>query len=357
MQKRLNYATQALDDFARNRTLIGHLGADAGLLEDLGRLIREGQKFLLPDKGTLLFGEGGIPKGIERSRLPYPVTVIETTWDYGGNASAAMEATDFETVANSRRLVLAFEVDGRATEYAMTADGDLVPDSVLACAPEPGGRIDEPTGYVVCAIAWVDAARLWLPSSMALYVPYDQTQAMEQIANQPSMSWGESQKRMDEYRRSTGVDVLPFNKQADVAMSLVSLLPATAQGHYGKHDAQAKVDMIINDVGEEGRMITELGIALSCSNVTTDVNTPSKLQQSERRRARKAPLFDYHVLMVTGRNGAKTESGGTHASPRTHLRRGHLRRLPHREERIWINDTMVNPGNGFAAKDYAVARS
>lgn len=62
------------------------------------------------------------------------------------------------------------------------------------------------------------------------------------------------------------------------------------------------------------------------------------------------------MLVVDGRerdDGGET-ANGMHGSPRTHLRRGHLRRLPHREERIWINETIVNPGNGFAAKDYAL---
>ena len=48
------------------------------------------------------------------------------------------------------------------------------------------------------------------------------------------------------------------------------------------------------------------------------------------------------------------ELGGTHASPRTHLRRGHIRRLRW-GPKVWVNSCVVNPGAiGGVNKDYAV---
>ena len=93
--------------------------------------------------------------------------------------------------------------------------------------------------------------------------------------------------------------------------------------------------------------------ALSCTNVSTEVIRPNR----EARAARPAStLFDYHVLMIDpGREHPPGEAlGGTHASPRTHLRRGHIRRLAW-GPRVWVNSCVVNPSAiGTVNKDYAV---
>ena len=45
--------------------------------------------------------------------------------------------------------------------------------------------------------------------------------------------------------------------------------------------------------------------------------------------------------------------GGTHRSPRQHLRRGHIRRLP--TKKVWVNSAIIgNSKNGIIQKDYAV---
>lgn len=93
--------------------------------------------------------------------------------------------------------------------------------------------------------------------------------------------------------------------------------------------------------------------ALACTNVTTDVIRPNR----EARAARPAStLFDYHVLMIRAGAGHQTseDKGGTHASPRTHLRRGHIRRLAW-GPRVWVNSCVVNPSAiGTVNKDYRV---
>ena len=93
--------------------------------------------------------------------------------------------------------------------------------------------------------------------------------------------------------------------------------------------------------------------ALSCSNVTTEIVRPNR----EARAARPAStLFDYHVLMIAPGKGSERgeDLGGSHASPRTHLRRGHIRRHP-TAGRIWVNSCVVNPmAIGTVNKDYRV---
>ncbi len=69
------------------------------------------------------------------------------------------------------------------------------------------------------------------------------------------------------------------------------------------------------------------------------------------RMAKVLPLSDER------REAGEGVAGGNHASPRMHLRRGHLRRLENKV--IWVRPAMVNAGSnaGAVLKDYAVERS
>ena len=351
--KRLNFTTQALDDMTRNQSTRMHFKRDGqGVQDELSRLMREAQKFILPDKGTLLYGAGGLPEGTPFMRLPYPIVIAETTWEHVDSDELRRVRAEIgdDTGDASRRIALAFEVSALIGGHAIIDFSD-VGSSVLPLAPPEGGRIDEPSGYVVCCLYRSNEAKCWIPVSGGFYMPYDQTIPKGAVI----LDTADADDKMRRLRESAGIPQV--KKQAAIIKMPVAILPRLLEEHYGPRDDDSgkAMHLLANDVLEEARMVTELCLALSCSNVTTQVDTPSRLGQSERRRARKAPLFDYHLLMIDGRpQTGDASGGGTHASPRTHLRRGHLRRLPRREERIWINDTIVNPGNGFVAKDYAV---
>lgn len=106
-------------------------------------------------------------------------------------------------------------------------------------------------------------------------------------------------------------------------------------------------------------VLVDLCCALACSNVRADEMQPPPRLQAARIRKGKRPLFSYHVLTVdTGDQPGETHgTGGARASPRSHLRRGHIRRLPSGKV-IWINATMVRGATpGFVAKDYRIAPS
>lgn len=92
--------------------------------------------------------------------------------------------------------------------------------------------------------------------------------------------------------------------------------------------------------------------ALACSNV-----------QIERSPAKKGgnvkgalPFDDYHILTIGNQRASGGTGGGSHRSPREHLRRGHIRRLES-GSKIWVNATVVNAGvGGKVTKDYRVQR-
>lgn len=98
---------------------------------------------------------------------------------------------------------------------------------------------------------------------------------------------------------------------------------------------------------------------LRCSNVHSEV-MPPKVDRRPPCKRRKDPLpFDtYHILTVDvpGKPGVTGAGlGGSHRSPREHLRRGHIRRLDS-GARIWVNACVVAAGKGAGVvrKDYAL---
>ena len=87
---------------------------------------------------------------------------------------------------------------------------------------------------------------------------------------------------------------------------------------------------------------------------TSDVEPDAKAARSRRIRG-KAPLFTYKTLTIGAPKARQVvRGGGTHASPRSHLRRGFYRTSP-KGVRHWVNATMVmGETPGFVHKDYQV---
>ena len=105
--------------------------------------------------------------------------------------------------------------------------------------------------------------------------------------------------------------------------------------------------------------LLNIGLALLSSPdcEVVRVPAPDKLNIKRAKRGR-GPLFSHHVLKI---GGARQYGGGgerTHASPRKHWRRGHVRTL-HRgaadEKKIILGPTIVG-GRGFVSKDYEVVQ-
>jgi hypothetical protein len=96
--------------------------------------------------------------------------------------------------------------------------------------------------------------------------------------------------------------------------------------------------------------------ALNCCNIER-INTPipEKLQKARSKREKK-PLFSTWTLEIDLNHEASgsCRGNGTHASPRVHLRRGHIRHY-RGEKWCWVQACVVgNKKNGIVLKDYAV---
>ncbi len=95
----------------------------------------------------------------------------------------------------------------------------------------------------------------------------------------------------------------------------------------------------------------------SCSNVVLVDNVPPKFINLKRAKKSKVPFFSFKTLHIRNDSRDETRSSqvkGTHASPRLHLRRGHIRRLPpDGQRRIWIVASLVgDKTKGIAYHDY-----
>lgn len=104
-----------------------------------------------------------------------------------------------------------------------------------------------------------------------------------------------------------------------------------------------------------GRFLT----AINCSNVETRIQSGPKTLNQKRTKKNK-PTFPAYRELTINLNRTPTRygggGGGGHASPRLHLRRGHVRRLSDGRH-IWVRDTVVGingPDNGAIEKHYRI---
>lgn len=93
-----------------------------------------------------------------------------------------------------------------------------------------------------------------------------------------------------------------------------------------------------------------------CSNVIQVEQHPGKMTNRRRIEKGKIPFFTYRTLHVTGDAAPRgdDEVQGTHASPRLHFRRGHIRKLAD-GRRTWVRSCLVgDKTKGFSGHDYKV---
>lgn len=261
---------------------------------DIADRLEEAHKFILPVNGRL-FDETQ-PWQIESWRLPFPVAAFEF--------ELAPKTKFSEGDGKTRRAItLAWEWESRDGRKGCWLVG-------LRHFENRGGWVLEPwQGFV------------------------DQDRHVEKASYE-----GTSQRF--ELR---GVSLIGFSRFKDAKWS-------------PRVDAQCTNDLMLTSAfGGFLTGLSQVCAALACTNVTTEVIRPNR----EARAARPAStLFDYHVLMIdpSKEQNPSEDHGGTHASPRTHLRRGHIRRLAW-GPRVWVNSCVVNPGAvGTVNKDYAVKR-
>lgn len=143
-----------------------------------------------------------------------------------------------------------------------------------------------------------------------------------------------------------------------VVIDMVDGQPGIRQTAHGDPEFFAEFQRSHKVLGDGGEFdsditsVTNLCAILNLANVTAQkVAAPSALNK-KRAKTGKLPLYDYHVLEVDGeRWDSPYETSGSGEGVRSHLRRGHIRRLP--EKSVWVRATFVHGSvPGFVDKDY-----
>lgn len=151
-------------------------------------------------------------------------------------------------------------------------------------------------------------------------------------------------------RGPDGAHELKFGAHAEVKPSL----PMYDEAVDTKNTDQFKA--LVRDMADELRVTLGLLGILSCSNAPIErVPAPAKLNK-KREKSGRPTIPQYRTLHVSDHTTRGGKPVGTHASPRAHWRRGHIRnqKTARGYIRKWIKPTIVNPDGGTPSKPEVV---
>jgi hypothetical protein len=316
MTQPLNYCThacenmKALDDvIIKNETVKVGRAIVASAMECM-ILMEQAEKFILPSWGRIfeqhemeLCNEVQIP-----TRLPYPVVALEYPCPYDDPRCEPMMPGEREC---SKRIALCVETEVLDEQTEMLAHIHQV-------------HCGDMEGFYVFPISYSDDLQLWIPPPAAMFFP---------------RGGNESMKAMKEHGLTA---VLPLGFSA-----------------YKEYPEEQRPTRVMRDVADEVLATLHLLTALAIDHGRYEtLPAPSKLNKKRAKKGR-VPLYEYKVLdivadILQASPAAKPHQGGTHASPRMHKRRGHVRRL--RSGRTtWIRNMIVGkPTAGAVEKEYSV---
>ena len=319
-----NYAAQAERDIVKNYSQAPSMAAEYPLIEKrFLNPIKNSVHFALPDTGVIFDDEYRGIRG-EEVRLPFPSITLEYYFPYGNGQ------LEKDHIWSSKRLIL-------ATEYTS--------EQVALEYPEYDFDFGEPD-------------MMWIAVYGASFFPEDGLWAVEPFGWLMPSAWdrqfvkknGETvfAQRFQDSRDGVGVNgyAIPLLK---------SILEKV-------HEAEGKTGLnsCLKDIGNETAGLLELCEALSCSNVHhRPIENIDPAVNQRRIRDGKVPLYETRTLWIDVPNFDNVSvewQGGTHRSPRQHLRRGHIRNLQS-GKKVWVNATVVGSrDNGVINKAYGIKK-
>ncbi|MBJ9677919.1 hypothetical protein [Burkholderia gladioli] len=336
-----NYCSHAIDDLreaAKNWRRDPMMQGASRRVMTIVEMLQHAVKFMLPNCAQLV-GDGPIKETfLDLFRLPYPLVAFEAPWIKEGEGER--ELNGFAQSKSTRRIALCWELDDAFRPFPdMQMEVCSGINAVSQAFPE-GGVFVLPVYYVDDLRAWqLGAGGSFIPRDFRIGEDFEQLSG-SRIAEDALRAVGRAYDGAYRFRAE------PFV----VVPELFSGLVSRAAG-----DADRALATVQLDARDEVTMAVQACSVLNCANVETIDFSPSRAMNAKRAAKGKPPFFTYKLLQLTANRPAKGEpSGGTHASPRTHLRRGHLRRLEDRV--VWVRAAMVNAQSpaGVVAKDYLI---
>jgi len=303
-----NYAAQAERGFverAKKMDMDGRFQHDPKIYLSAAEIIRKSVHFVVPDGGVLLSDNFKGIRGIE-IRLPYPSITVEYY------------------IENNPLLP-----PGRAHSFKKVIIAQQLKDEIAIVG-----------GWYLFGFWWLSDVAVIVPSC------WDDVVTKETGHDRSKDIFTDEEMK--------GGTKLAINR-------VVTLLPDSFKMKSTEVGKKEATNCCYRDMAEELGVIFSLIEALSCKNVETkifqqDVIRKQLKSNGKRIKKGKLPFYETKMLVInTGETkpGQQGSSSGTHASPRQHLRRGHIRRLS--SGNIWVNSCVVgDPSKGKISKSYEV---
>lgn len=330
-EQALNYCTQAIESLTeQSRNFEFDSPMTAENIRKVAALLQDAVKFYLPDNGRLF--DDGLRALPAVFRLPYPIIAGE--FRIIGKAPDAHQPLANSGVAIedcTKRIALAVEINeanvdqfswlvGRNRAHLYLGDGAIA----------------------IIPVYYSDISRCWkIPPFGCVFSCHKSQENPEALAIADSLYKGNIPKGM------TRVPIVSYR---------TFLMPEACAELEINGGQEHTMAMMAQDTNDEFVAVMELIEILSCKNVLTETLAAPQALNKKRAGKGKPPFFEYKVLMLDHLGQSKASTGapkGAHASPRIHLRRGHIRRLA--ERNVWVNAAVVgNKQAGMVMKDYAV---
>ncbi|MDB5733188.1 MAG: hypothetical protein JWQ03_3083 [Variovorax sp.] len=319
MLSALNYTTKAIEAFVSYEATSTALSKPA--FRYLAGKLRQAQVFVLPDFGMIL-DRSKAPPEVPASifKPPFPVVALE----YQAPVGRGRHDPVYTAAPCSKRIALAWEWS------------DDFPHRHLIPEIRTLGE-----GVGIASIAYYDDPGIWLPVPAVFHLPYD-------------AEWIDPQRTpFREHLVSSGGISKAAARSRSLAGTPVPLLLEAVAEMARTMGRAGSVDRLGADLMDEFNAYSDLCCALACKNVRAESVAAAPALNKSRIKSGKLPLKDFHILKLDGEQGSGSGSIAG-ADRRTHLRRGHIRRLA--ADRItWVNATIVHGRKaGFADKAYAI---
>lgn len=329
----LNYCAHAIEDLRELEAILrGAAPESVRVFRRLIDMLQHSVKFILPNCCDLIDPNELRQAHLDLTRLPFPCVAFEAPWE---KEDGIEQLGEFQQTPATKRIALCWEA---SPEY------ELLPglNSILEAFPEGG--------VFVLPIYWGPEHRRWTVALGGSFVPYENTMQdvkleeslpASRIAHAATIEAGLTKSKAKHFRAEPFYLLPEFYEKTLAA--------------YGGNREKAYAQIIL-DSRDEVQAVVQACSVINCANVTTaEISAPAALNKKRQEKG-KQPFFSYKVLQLSDerREAGRGDAGGNHASPRMHLRRGHLRRLENKV--VWVRPAMVNAGSntGAVLKDYAV---
>lgn len=327
----LNYCAHAIEDLRETAAALARMSPhSAAVLHRLILMLQSSVKFILPNCCNLVDPDEFRQAHIDLVRLPFPCVAFEAPWEKEGGVDYMGE---FKQSPATKRIALCWDAPQFEPLPGLNSFFDAF----------DGG------GVFVLPIFWMPEFKKWMVALGGAFIPYenklvkansDQSKPAVRIAHAAQIAAGLV------HRKSLQIQSEPFPILPEVYESAIAT--------YGSKD-KANAQIII-DSHDEVMVLIQACSVINCSNVSTvDVEAPAMLNK-KRLASGKQPFFSYKILQLSEDRNApgRRGTGGQHASPRMHLRRGHLRNLAHKV--VWVRPALINADSthGVVLKDYGV---